>query len=167
MELKSSAFLPNDPIPIDYTCNGENISPPLTILNPPEETKNLALILEDPDASGETFTHWTVFNIPPSTRELPEGEVPADSRQGLTSFGSVGYGGPCPPEGEHRYVFKLFALDTVLDLEEGVDAGKLYESMKGHVLESAELIGRYEQKVVIETHDDQALEKKPDDPAAY
>lgn len=167
MELTSSVFLNDSTIPVEYTCNGTNVSPPLTISGIPGGTESLALIVEDPDAPGGTFTHWVAYDIPPATNQISEGEAPSDAKQGLTDFESVGYGGPCPPEGEHRYIFKLFALDTTLGLEEGVNAQKVYDAMDGHILATAELTGRYEQKVIVSTSDDKTLEKKPDDPAAY
>lgn len=142
MRISSPAFENNGFIPSKYTCDGENISPPLIISNVPEETKSLALIMDDPDAPLTTFVHWLVWNIPPNITEIPEGEK-LSYPQGKNSFGRQGYGGPCPPFGTHRYFFKLYALDTVLKLEEGAKKKQLLNAMSGHILEDAELLGRY------------------------
>ncbi|MFH0987483.1 MAG: YbhB/YbcL family Raf kinase inhibitor-like protein, partial [Patescibacteria group bacterium] len=103
LTLKSSAFENNSSIPQKYTCDGENISPPLTISGEPQEAKDLVLILEDPDAPQGTFTHWTIWNIPLGIKEIEEGMAPEGAIEGQTDFGEIGYGGPCPPSGTHRY----------------------------------------------------------------
>lgn len=145
MELTSTAFENNGMIPRQYTCDGENVSPPRNIMQIPPETKTLALIMDDPDAvkpAGKVWDHWIVFNIPPNTNEIEEGKDPQGIK-GMTSFGKSGYGGPCPPDGEHSYIFKLYAVDTELDLVEGASKEEVLGLMQGHILEEAELIGRY------------------------
>lgn len=143
MELKSTAFEHNSSIPVKYTCDGENVSPPLSISAVPEDAKSLVLIAEDPDAPAGTFCHWTVWNIPPQVREIPEDSVPEGAIEGLTDFGKVGWGGPCPPSGTHRYFFKIYALDTILNLPEGASKDQLQQAIKGHLLGEAELVGLY------------------------
>lgn len=151
MEIKSPVFTNNAEIPRKYTCQGEDTSPPLYWSDVPEGTKSLCLINDDPDAPVGTWLHWTIFNIPADKREFKEGEgIPAKqqlsdgSKQGVTDFGRVGYGGPCPPPGKyHRYFFKLYALDTVLDLPAGAAKEEIEQAMEGHILAQAEIIGRY------------------------
>ena len=148
MVLTSSAFPDGGMIPSTFTCDGRNVSPPLAWGPPPAGTKSFALISDDPDAPVGTWVHWVVYNLPPSVRHLPEA-LPPDTersdrtRQGLTDFGRIGYGGPCPPSGTHRYFFKLYALDTVLSLEPAASKAKLEEAMRGHILGQAHLIGTY------------------------
>ena len=149
-EMNSSAFQENGAIPKKYTCEGGDLSPPLTWVNPPQGTKSFALICDDPDAPVGTWVHWVLYDLPPKTRDLPEG-MPLDetlasgAKQGLTDFRRVGYGGPCPPPGTyHRYYFKLYALDTQLNLPK-LTKNKLIEAMKGHILAEAQLIGRYKR----------------------
>jgi len=144
----SPAFGPGQPIPRQYTCDGGAHSPPLHWAAPPTGTQSLALIVDDPDAPGGTWTHWVLYGLPASTRELPESVPPAaagpdGSRQGQNSSGQSGYGGPCPPNGTHRYFFKLYALDTVLTLAAGATAGQLQDAMSGHVLAHSEFFGTY------------------------
>jgi hypothetical protein len=115
---------------------------------PPIQTKSLALIVEDPDAPGQTFTHWVLYDLPPDTRQLPEKISPqpflqTGGLQGKSSFGKYGYGGPCPPSGTHRYLFKLYALDQILDLPPGTTQADLVKAMQGHVLAEAKLTGNY------------------------
>ena len=143
MQLSSPSFKNNMSIQQKFTCQGENINPPLVILNPPKETKNFALVVDDPDAPGGMFVHWVVFNIPPETHEIPENSVPGT--QGRNDFGQLDYGGPCPPSGEHRYFFKLYALDSKLNLKEGVTKKELEKAVEGHVLDKTELIGLYKK----------------------
>lgn len=153
MTITSSVFNHNEYIPSKYTCEGENHNPPLTFSKVPENAQSLALIVEDPDAPSKTFTHWLIYNIPPAsnaaspaTLQIHENQVPRASMQGMTDFGKVGYGGPCPPVGTHRYFFKLFALDSMLDVPQEATKQEVEEAMKGHVLDFAELIGLYEKK---------------------
>ena len=129
-------------IPARYTCQGEDISPALEIQSIPEGTKSLALIVDDPDAPAGTWVHWVVFNIAPAGR-IEESSSPG--LQGKTSFGNNAYGGPCPPSGTHRYYFKLYALDTALQLQEGVSKAALTQAMQGHILATAELVGLYKK----------------------
>ena len=145
-ELTSSQISPGTTIPAKYTCTAENVSPPLGWTAPPEGTASYALIMDDPDAPGKTWLHWTAWNIPVSTRGLAEGVRENDTSfvQGTTDFGTVGYGGPCPPPGTgtHRYFFRLYALDRTLGLARGASRVELESAMKGHVLASSELMGK-------------------------
>ena len=150
-ELTSAAFAPGGAIPARHTCDGDNISPPLEWSDPPEGTQSLVLIADDPDAPGRTWVHWVLYNLPAQARSLPEAVPPeADlidgGRHGENSWNRLGYGGPCPPSGTHRYFFKLYALDTTLDLEAGADKTLLLEAMEGHVLGQAELMGTYSRQ---------------------
>ena len=146
MQLKSPAFSQNGVVPAKYTCDGQNISPPLQIAETPENAKSLVLICDDPDAPGKTWTHWTVWNIDPTTTEIVEGKTPAGSTQGVTDFGEVGYGGPCPPSGTHRYFFKLYALDTSLNIPYQAKKEDIEKAMAGHVIDQAQLTGVYSRK---------------------
>ncbi|RMH97449.1 MAG: YbhB/YbcL family Raf kinase inhibitor-like protein [Calditrichaeota bacterium] len=149
--LKSSAFEDGGMIPAKYTCDGENVSPPLTWEGVPDEAKTLALICDDPDAPMKTWVHWVVFNIPTSVKELPE-NTPAirtlanGARQGINDFRRIGYGGPCPPGGTHRYFFKIYALDTELNLEPGATKEDLLKAMEGHILAEGQLMGKYSRQ---------------------
>ncbi|KPJ85015.1 hypothetical protein AMJ57_04760 [Parcubacteria bacterium SG8_24] len=143
MKIQSPAFAAGSAIPSEHTCDGEDVSPPLFIDDLPEGTESLVLVVDDPDAPMGTWVHWTVWNISPEVGEVAEGEVPAEGIEGITSFGRAGYGGPCPPSGEHRYFFRLYALDTLLDLAGSADIGELEAAMEGHVLDSAETMGVY------------------------
>ena len=140
--LSSSAFENNGTIPSVYTCDGTGISPPLVISNVPINTQSLALIVEDPDAPIGTVTHWAVWNISPQKSKFVEGEK-IDFPQGVNVFGTIGYKGPCPPSGTHRYFFKLYALDAVLDLVSGSTKDDLLKAMNNHILEQATLMGKY------------------------
>ena len=147
--LTSKAFDNDGNIPKTFTCDGTDVSPALAWNDPPPGTKSLALISDDPDAPMGTWVHWVAFDIPAGTRELPEGvaktaDLPAGGRQGRTDFGRIGYGGPCPPPGKpHRYYFRLYALDTQLNLKPGSTKPDVEKAMKGHILAQAELMGRY------------------------
>lgn len=150
MELLSVAFKNGGNIPAKYTCDGEGISPPLQISNVPTNAVSLVLLMDDPDIPEttkknlniEVWDHWTVFNILPDTKQIAEGENPA-GRPGKNTGGGHAYGCPCPPDREHRYFFKLYALDIMLDLPVGSAKGEVERAMNGHVLATAELIGRY------------------------
>jgi hypothetical protein len=151
MNLTSSAFTHGAIIPKEYTCDGRDISPPLSWSDPPEKTQSFALIMDDPDAPMGTWVHWVIYNIPAAARGLSEGvptdaELPDGSRQGRNSWRRIGYGGPCPPSGTHRYFFKLYALDTKLNLTSGVTKEELFQAMKGHMVAQAELMGRYSRR---------------------
>ena len=146
LQLTSRAFPDNGMIPSEYTCDGANGNPPLTIGNVPAKSGSLALIVDDPDAPRGTWVHWVVWNIGPDTTEIPASSVPEGSAPGNGRFGKQGYGGPCPPSGTHRYFFKLYALDISPTLKAGATKAQLEETMKGHVLEKAELLGLYRRK---------------------
>lgn len=141
MQLTSDLFAHQSPIPTAYTCKGQSTSPSLRIADIPPGTKSLVLVLHDPDAPNGDFLHWTVWNIPPTTFLFKENSVPDSAVQGVNDFGKVGYGSPCPPSGTHRYVFELYALNTLLDLPEGSPAADLQKAMESHVLEKAGLTG--------------------------
>ena len=149
--LTSPAFQEGARIPRQYTCDADDLSPPLAWTEPPAGTKSLALISDDPDAPGKAWVHWVVYNLPPAARQLaeafPDDEERSDrTRQGMTDFGRVGYGGPCPPSGTHRYFFKLYALDTVLSLAPGATKAQLEEAMQGRILGTGQLMGTYRRK---------------------
>jgi len=146
--LKSAAFSEGGWIPEKYTCDGDNVSPPLEWSGLPAGTTSLALICDDPDAPMGTWVHWVVFNIPPETDGLPENvpperELKQGGLQGINDFRKIGYGGPCPLGGTHRYFFKLYALDCRLDLPAGITKAQLMAAMEGHILDQAVLMGRY------------------------
>lgn len=143
MKITSSAFQNNAKIPSKYTCDGENVNPPLQFLDVPNDAKSLVLIVDDPDAPSKTWVHWVVYNIGTKTSEVKGNSVPEGGIEGMTDFGKPGYGGPCPPSGVHRYFFKLYALDTTLDLPQNATKQMVEEKMKGHILDKAELIGLY------------------------
>lgn len=146
MKLTSSAFENNTNIPSKYTCQGDGVNPPLSVHEVPETTQSLALTVNDPDAPGGTWTHWTLWNLPPNTQEIPEAyQTEAPVIEGLTSFGNLGYGGPCPPSGRHRYYFKIFALNQSLDLKSGSTIAQLEAAMEGKILASAELMSTYQK----------------------
>ena len=154
LKLTSSAFLDGGAIPAKYTCDGEDISPPLAWTGVPDRTLSLALIVDDPDAPDPAapkgrFVHWVLYNIPPDERGLPEGanrgKLPPGAREGSNDFGKRGYGGPCPPIGRHRYLFKLYALDTSLAEVDNPSRKDLEAAMEGHVLEQAEIVATYER----------------------
>lgn len=144
--LSSPAFENNGNIPSKYTCDGRDINPPLVIENPPQDTKSFALIVDDPDAPMGTWVHWVVWNIPPTVRRIEEGTLPAGALQGINDFRKRDYGGPCPPSGTHRYFFKLYALDAMLDLTTNARKADLEKAMKGHILAQAQLIGLYKRR---------------------
>ncbi len=144
MKLESSAFENNGEIPGKYTCDGEEISPPLAISEVPEDARTLALIVDDPDAPAGDWVHWVIFNIPASTREIAEASAPAGAL-GATDFSRPGWGGPCPPSGTHRYFFKLYALDTELELDSTATKAELEIAMTGHILDRAQLMGTYKR----------------------
>ncbi len=146
MKITSSAFEHSNPIPSKYTCEGKDFSPPLQFSEVPTDAKSLVLICDDPDAPGRTWVHWTAWNIDPKQKQIEEGAVPDGAVQGLTSFGQVGYGGPCPPSGTHRYFFKLYALDNTLSIPYQAGKEDLEKVMVGHILVQAELIGTYSKE---------------------
>ncbi|VBB42959.1 conserved exported hypothetical protein [uncultured Desulfatiglans sp.] len=151
MELKSIAFEEGKPIPVQYTCDGPDVSPPLTWSGVPAGTKSLALICDDPDAPMGTWVHWVYYDIPAEAGGLPEAVRPDEKpspggTHGKNDFRKLGYGGPCPPGGTHRYFFKLYALDTILGLGASATKKELLAAMEGHILEQAQLMGTYKRR---------------------
>jgi Raf kinase inhibitor-like YbhB/YbcL family protein len=143
LEIASDAFQAGGTIPRRHTCDGENVSPPLSFAGAPEGTRSLALVVDDPDAPVGTFTHWLAWGIDPGAGGLGEGQ-PAP-HEGHNGFGTIGYAGPCPPRGRHRYFFRLHALEAELDIEPGADRDEFDRTLDGRVLETAELMGGYER----------------------
>ncbi len=146
MTITSPAFSHMGMIPARFTCDGADVNPPLVVENIPEGTKTLALIVDDPDAPVGTWVHWVMWNIPANVTAIEENSVPEGAVQGRNDWGKNEYGGPCPPSGTHRYFFKLYALDTELDLPEGSTKKALEDAMSGHLLGKAELIGLYRRR---------------------
>lgn len=146
--LSSSAFTGGGTIPSKYTCDGQNISPPLSWQGEPAKTKSFALIVDDPDAPVGVWDHWLLYNIPATTHQLSENltTLPSGADGGKNSFGKTNYGGPCPPDREHRYFFKLYALDTKLNIASDATKPQLESAMQGHILGTATLIGKYDRK---------------------
>jgi Raf kinase inhibitor-like YbhB/YbcL family protein len=145
IKLTSSAFNDGEMIPRRFTCDGDDINPPLTVSGIPLRAKSLALIVDDPDAPGGTWTHWIVWDIDPATTGIHEGSVPPGAVQGRNDFGRRVYGGPCPPTGVHRYFFRLYVLDAQVVLNEGASRMELEKAMYGHVLAEVELMGKYQR----------------------
>ena len=150
IKMRSTAFEEGGMIPKKYTCDGVDVSPPLKWDNVPDGTKSLALISDDPDAPVGTWVHWVLYARPPDPRELPENIPPKKAlengaKQGTNDFRKIGYGGPCPPGGTHRYYFKLYALDIELRLDPGMTKGELLKAMEGHILAEGQLMGRYKR----------------------
>jgi Raf kinase inhibitor-like YbhB/YbcL family protein len=144
----SSPVIRDQTIPQHYTCDGDNVSPPLQWEDVPEGTQCFALVVDDPDAPGGDFTHWVLYNLPPSLRWLPEDVrrdqiLPNGAMQGRNSFQRIGYGGPCPPGGTHNYSFHLYALDILLELPPAASKEDLLQAMQGHILAEAQMVGRY------------------------
>jgi len=147
MQLMSPAFSHNKPIPIQHTCDGQNISPALSWSNAPTGTNSFALIVDDPDAPSKIWVHWILFNIPSTVDSLMENTEEGPFIQGVTDFDNKqGYGGPCPPKGIHRYHFTLYALNALLDLSTSTNKEELLKAMQGHILEQTTLIGTYQRK---------------------
>ncbi|MEN6576984.1 MAG: YbhB/YbcL family Raf kinase inhibitor-like protein [Phycisphaerales bacterium] len=151
ISVSSSAFQEGGMIPAKYTCDGNDLSVPLKWVGAPEGTKSIALISDDPDAPVGTWVHWVMWNIPPAVCELAEGvpprpQLPDGSRQGVSDFGRPGYGGPCPPSGTHRYYFKVYALDTMLDLPNNARKHDMVKAMRGHILAEGQLMGKYSRR---------------------
>ena len=149
LEINSSAFEPGQPIPTRHTADGPDDSPPLGWSGAPEGTRSFTLICDDPDAPMGTWVHWVLYNLPPEVNELPEG-IPTDPRlpdgscQGKNDFGRFGYGGPSPPPGKpHRYFFKVYALDSMLELGPGATKADIEQEMSGHIMEEGELVSTY------------------------
>jgi Raf kinase inhibitor-like YbhB/YbcL family protein len=150
MKISSSSFKEGEMIPSKYTCDGDNISPHLTWISYPENTISFAIISDDPDAPAGDWVHWVVYNIPTSVNELKE-NFPKDktfengTKQGTTDFGRTGYDGPCPPNGTHRYYFKLYALDIPINKDAGMTKQELLKAMEGHIVAEVQLIGKYKR----------------------
>lgn len=143
MRISSPAFEHNTSIPKKFTCQGQDVNPELLIEGAPLSTKSLALIMDDPDAPMGTWVHWVVYNIKPAS-QIEENSIPG--KECMNNFRKESYGGPCPPTGTHRYFFKIYALDTELNLPQGATKGALEQAMKGHILDKAELIGLYQKE---------------------
>ena len=148
--ISSTAFSHGSLIPPQYTCDGANISPPLQWSGLPPSTKALALIVDDPDAPAKTWVHWVLYDLPGSRSGLPENvrpqeKLPDGGKQGTNDFKKIGYGGPCPPSGTHRYFFKLYALDTETSLNPGATKDELLKAIEGHVVAQGELVGKYKR----------------------
>jgi Raf kinase inhibitor-like YbhB/YbcL family protein len=144
MKITSSVFAHNKPIPPQYTCDGENVNPPLEFSEIPTAAESLVLIVDDPDAPGKTWVHWVLYNMSPNIEFIKENSKPGNAEEALTDFEKKGYGGPCPPSGTHRYFFRLYALDAKLeDVPDFADKEIVLEAMHEHVIEQAELIGLY------------------------
>ena len=146
MKITSSAFQNNSKIPKKYTCDGENINPPLSFVDVPQNAKSLVLIMDDPDAPMGTFVHWVLFNVSPKSKGVKENSIPDSAIQGLNSANKTGYMGPCPPSNTHRYFFKLYALDMKLNLLQKPTKQELEQGIQGHILDKAELIGLYSRE---------------------
>lgn len=146
MEISSTAFEPGESIPKTYTCQGDNISPPLDFKDIPSEAKSLALIMDDPDAPGGTFIHWLVWNLDPDKSGIPEDDLHSGAAVGTNSLNMQMYTGPCPPTGRHRYFFKLYALDGELELEPGAKLPDLMRAMEGRMIDKCELMGTFEKE---------------------
>jgi len=151
ISVRSSVFQEGGMIPPKYTCDGDDMSPPLEWTGIPEATKSLALISDDPDAPVGTWVHWVMWNIPSDLNGLaedvpPHPELLDGSRQGLSDFRRPGYGGPCPPSGVHRYYFKVYALDAMLDLPSSTRKADLLKAMNGHILAEGQLMGKYRRR---------------------
>jgi len=146
LTLQSSAFSDGAEIPRKHGYKQDNLSPPLSIRGVPQNTQSIALIMDDPDAQaavGKVWVHWTLWNISPNVNEIAESSTPSDSVEGKTDFGEIGYGGPAPPDKRHTYVFKLYSLDSKLDLPEGSSKAQIEEAMQGHILDDTVLKGTY------------------------
>ena len=151
IKITSSAFDDGGMIPPKYTCDSDDISPPLQWEGVPEAAQSIALICDDPDAPVGTWVHWVLFKLPADTRKLPENvptdqTLPSGAKQGNNDWGRIGYGGPCPPSGTHRYFFKIYALDTEIDLSPGATKSQLLQAMEGHILAQGQLIGKYQRQ---------------------
>ena len=142
----TTVFAHNTNIPSKYTCDGEDLAPELIISEVPKGTKELVLIVDDPDAPMGTWVHWLVYNLPASTTKIDAKNMPSGSKEGITDFGRTGWGGPCPPSGTHRYFFKLYALDKTLDLPAGVTKSQLEHAIKDSIVAKTELIGLYQRE---------------------
>ncbi len=154
LKISSPVFSDGEHIPPKYTCEGSNISPPLDLVTSKlsiSDNGSIALICDDPDAPGGTWIHWVIFNLPPEISSLPEMVMPREelengALQGSNSWGNIGYSGPCPPSGTHRYYFKVYALDVKLNLSSGVTKEEVLRAMEGHILDEGQLMGTYTRR---------------------
>jgi len=151
IKITSPAFEDEGMIPARYTCDGENVSPPLTLDGIPENTQSIALIADDPDAPGRTFTHWLIFDLPPDTNQLSENipmqaTLTSGAKHGENDFGKTGYGGPCPPSGTHRYYFRAYALDSKTGLKPGISKTQLLEAVNEHLIAQGQIMGKYKRQ---------------------
>lgn len=150
IEVTSTAFSQGELMPARYTADGANISPPLEWKGLPQGTESIAMINDDPDAPVGTWVHWVIYDMPPETTSLPEGIAPDETlpnggKHGMTDFGRIGYGGPAPPSGTHRYFFKLYALDCKLNMPPGATKTQLEKEIKAHILDQGQLMGKYKR----------------------
>ena len=146
LTLSSSSFSDGEEIPRKHGYKNGNVKPPLEISGIPQDTQSFAIIMDDPDAQaavGKIWVHWTIWNVEPNVSEIPESSIPSGAVEGKTDFGEIGYGGPAPPDKRHTYFFKLYALDTKLDLPQGSSKTQIEEAMKGHILDDTVLNGTY------------------------
>lgn len=148
IKISSPAFGYGDSIPEEYTCDGIDINPPLVIENVPLGAVSLVLIVDDPDAPTKTWTHWIAWNINPDTEEIRENSVPRNALLGTNDFDRLDYGGPCPPSGTHRYYFRVYALDMMLEAQQGARRDIVESEMEGHVIDEGEYVGKYERRGV-------------------
>jgi len=151
IKLSSTAFQDNDLIPAKYTCDGDNVSPPLAWSLIPPNTKSIVLIVDDPDAPSKTWVHWVLYDVPASVTQLaeainPQPSLPGGGKNGKNDFNKSGYGGPCPPSGTHRYFFKIYALDSETGLQPGATKEELLRAMDDHVIGQAQLVGKYQRR---------------------
>ena len=146
ISITSSAFARQGNIPEKYTCKGDNVNPPIHVENIPINAKSVVLIMDDPDAPGETWDHWIMWDIPATTKDIQENSVPRGAIQGTNSWGNTKYQGPCPPSGTHRYVFKVYALDTTVELRTNSKKNAVEQAMRGHIIARGELIGMFSKK---------------------
>lgn len=145
IKIESPAFGEADLIPEKYTCEGENMNPPLLIAGVSENVKSMVLIVDDPDAPAGTFTHWILYNIPADTREIEEGNIPEGALEGKNDAGKIGYTGPCPPSGIHHYFFKVWGLDTILNVGSGASREEIEKLINEFAIEEGEIMARYAQ----------------------
>jgi Raf kinase inhibitor-like YbhB/YbcL family protein len=145
LQITSPAFQNNGNIPRQYTCDGKDMNPPLVIENIPQGARSIAVICDDPDAPIGIWVHWVLWNIDPSVKEIKENAVPQGAVVGMNDFGKHQYGGPCPPSGTHRYFFKVYALDTMLNISPNSTKANLEKAMKGHILAEGQLVGLYKR----------------------
>ena len=151
INVSSPAFKDGEMIPPKYTCDGMDVSPPIEWENIPDQAKSIALVCDDPDAPMGTWVHWVVFNLPADLKGLPENSSPGfilsnNAKEGINNFRKTSYGGPCPPAGTHRYFFKVYALDLILNINDSINKEKLLNAMNGHIIASGQLMGKYTRK---------------------